>query len=350
MTTMRQFIGRGAAVLAAAAVALMFLSSCGGTATESASASDGKPNSTFSGVKIGAITYSWRSMPGGLENIVKYCVESNVSHIELMSGDLEQFLGIPENPANAFRAEFMKQMAELRAKNPNAPMPRMTYTPEQQAAIDQYAEDVKNFRINIDMDKVAAAKKLFDDAGIDIHIVKFSPANWSDEEIRYAFKVAKAMGAGAVSQEMSLEAAQRLAPFAAEADMVVALHNHMQFAQEGFSCDPIIAVDPAHVKLNFDAGHYAGSTGKDPVAFIEKYHDNIFSIHIKDKTGPDTEPANTNQVWGQGETPLEDILHCLQQKYPELYADIELEYAIAPWSNQVKETSTCVKYARQILL
>ena len=26
------------------------------------------------------------------------------------------------------------------------------------------------------------------------------------------------------------------------------------------------------------------------------------------KTGPKTDPANSNQVWGQGETPVEDIL------------------------------------------
>ena len=28
------------------------------------------PDSSFGGVKIGAITYSWRSMPGGVDNII----------------------------------------------------------------------------------------------------------------------------------------------------------------------------------------------------------------------------------------------------------------------------------------
>ena len=32
-----------------------------------------KPDSKFSGAQIGAITYSWRDMPGGVENILKYC-------------------------------------------------------------------------------------------------------------------------------------------------------------------------------------------------------------------------------------------------------------------------------------
>ena len=46
------------------------------------------PNSKFSGVQIGAITYSWRSMPGGVENIIKYCNETGINSIELMSNDV----------------------------------------------------------------------------------------------------------------------------------------------------------------------------------------------------------------------------------------------------------------------
>jgi hypothetical protein len=57
-----------------------------------------KPNSNFGGVQIGAITYSWRSMPGGVENIIKYCKEAGISSIELMSNDLENYLGAPKNP------------------------------------------------------------------------------------------------------------------------------------------------------------------------------------------------------------------------------------------------------------
>jgi hypothetical protein len=37
------------------------------------------------------------------------------------------------------------------------------------------------------------------------------------------------------------------------------------------------------------------------------------------------------------------------QKWP-IFCDIELEYDIKPWSNAVKETRTCVHYAREILI
>lgn len=316
----------------------------------------------FGGVQIGAITYSWRNMPGGLENIIKYCKESGISSVELMSGDLEDFLGAPKNPmASMMRpqqapAQRPAQPAAPAAQPQQAGQPaaqqaprRPQLTPEQQEQVNKYNQDLKAWRAGFDISKVAAAKKLMDAAGIKAHIVKFSPARWSDEEIDYAFKVAKAMGAKGVTDEIGEEAVKRLAPFAEKHGMYAIFHNHNQFATPGFSYDPFLAVSPA-VMMNFDMGHFFGSTGLHPNTIIEKYRDRIFSVHIKDKTGPKTEPANTNQVWGQGETPLAEVLLLIKEKKWQLPCDIELEYEIKPWSNQVKETATCVKYARQILM
>ncbi len=361
----RKFIGGTAA--AAAITMVPFSVSCQGAATP-APVESGKPNSNFGGVQIGAITYSWRSMPGGVENIIKYCREANVSSIELMSGDLETFLGAPQNPMTAIMAA-QRQQAPPPPPPPPAQQPgarpagqgaapaaaqgggfqRRQLTPEQEAAVAKYGEDLKQWRVSLPEAKVLEAKKLFNDAGINVHIVKFSPSRWSDEEIDYAFRTAKAMGAKGVTEEIGEEAVKRLAPFAEKHGMYAIFHNHAQFATPGFSYDPFLAVSPA-VMMNFDAGHFFGSTGIHPNEMIEKYHERIFSLHIKDKTGPNTEPANTNQVWGQGEVPLKDVLLLIKEKKWPIYCDIELEYQIAPWSNAVKETKTCVGYARQILM
>lgn len=68
--------------------------------------------------------------------------------------------------------------------------------------------------------------------------------------------------------------------------------------EEGFSCDPILAVSPS-IMLNFDAGHFFGSTGIHPNEMIKKYHDRIYSIHLKDKTGPMTgDQPNTESSMG----------------------------------------------------
>jgi len=294
--------------------------------------------SKFGGVQIGCTTYSYRNMPAGIENCIKYCRESGINSIEFRSGpDLEAFLGAPQMPP-----------IEPASQQPVAGG-RRQMTPEQQAIIDKYNADLKAWRMAVTPAKVATAKKLFDDAGIEVHIVKFTPGRWSDEEIDYAFRAAKAMGAKGVSEEISEEAVRKMVPYAEKHGMYAIFHNHNQFAEEGFSVDPFLAISPA-VMLNFDAGHFYGSTGLNPCDFIRKYHNRIFSLHLKDKTGPKTDPANKEQVWGQGETPMEEILLLLKKEGWPIYVDIELEYEIKPWSNQVKETRTCVQFARNILI
>ena len=363
----RAFLGKSFAAIGAAALAPQLLSSCTTDgANKPVASTDGKPNSVFNGVAIGTITYSWRSMPGGLENIVKYCKETGISTIELMSNDLEAYLGIPESPLQRIMAEARASQAAAAptpapgrpaggpggAPGPGGPggFRRPSFTPEQQAEIDKYNADVKAWRRNIDMDKVAAAKKYLDDNGIEAHIVKFSPGNWDDDQIDYAFKVAKAMGAKGVSDELNVESAKKMAPFAEKYGLKAIFHNHMQYAEDPNACDPVLAVSPA-VALNFDSGHFFGSTGRNPIEMIEKYHDRIVSIHIKDKTGPNTQPTpNQNQVWGQGEMPLAEVLNYIKEKKYPIYCDIELEYEVKPWSNAVKEVKTCVNYARQILM
>ncbi len=369
----RKFLGSTAAVTALAMVPSVI--SCKNTPAPAAApaVAGGKPNSNFGGVQIGAITYSWRSMPGGVENIIKYCTEAGISSIELMSGDLEEYLGAPKNPMMGFFAAARPpqpappaggqrpaggppagggpggQAGARPAGAPQGGFQRPQLTPEQQAAITKYNEDIKAWRVGLPMTKVEEARKLFNDAGINVHIVKFSPARWSDEEIDYAFNAAKAMGAKGVTDEISEEAVKKLAPFAEKHGMYAIFHNHMQFATEGFTYDSFVSVSPA-VMFNFDAGHFFGSTGLHPNTILEKYHERIVSIHLKDKTGPKTDPPNENQVWGQGEMPLEDVLNLIKtQKWP-IFCDIELEYDVKPWSTAVKETRTCVHYARQILI
>jgi sugar phosphate isomerase/epimerase len=309
------------------------------------------PNSNFGGVQMGTITYSWRDQPGGVENIIKYCKAAGISSIELMSGDVEEYLGAAKNPMmGMFGPRPAPPKAEPGAPAaPPAPFKMPEFTAEQKATIAKYEKEMKAWRLALPMSKFDDVRKMFETAGIKIHIVKFSPARWSDEEIDYAFKAAKALGAKGVSEELGMDAVKRMAPFAEKNGLYAIFHTHMQFATPGFSYDPFIAVSPA-VRFNFDSGHFFGSTGLHPNTIIEKYHDHIVSIHVKDKTGPKTEPANTNQVWGQGECPVEEILLLIKQKGWPIFCDVELEYDIKPWSNSVKEVTTCIHYARQILM
>jgi sugar phosphate isomerase/epimerase len=346
----RNFLGMGAAALAGLALAPS-MSSCNGGGRPTAIRVDGKPNSNFGGVHMGTITYSWRDQKGGLENLIKYCREANVSNLELMGNDLETCLGAPASPMMSIMQGIMGRLTPEQRGSMRGFGGLMDYmSEEEKKQMSDYNEAYDSFKKNMDWNKVEEVRQRFVKEGIDIHIVKTQPGeNSSDEEIDYAFKLAKAMGAKGVTAELSLAAAERCAPFAEEYDMFYCMHNHMQYSTpEWPNPDAVLDISP-NIMLNFDFGHYYGSTGKNPCNFIEEYHERIFSMHTKDKTGPNAAQANENQVWGQGETPLDDVLKLVQSKYPEIYCDCELEYQVAPWSNSVKEVGTCMKYARRVL-
>lgn len=357
----RKFIGSATLTATAVTIAPLALGCKSTNRVTSQPAVKKGPDSKFGGVQVGTITYSWRDMPSTAEDILRYCIESGVSSIELMGDAIESWAGLPPSPtelpnpltpAMKTRLEGMEKMAKMPVnelkKKVEPPVWKMIV-----AGIVGTTEEQVNWRKTVPMTKFEELKKLYNDAGVEIHIAKFSPAGWSEGEIDYAFNAAKALGAKGVTDESGVETAKKLGPFAEKHGMFAVMHNHFQFADKNFNVDDVLAASPA-VMLNFDCGHYFGSTGLNPAEFIKKYHSRIFSLHMKDKTGPGTTPPNENQVWGQGEVPIAEILlllkeHANEADWPK-YADIELEYPVAKWSNSVKEVKNCVAYARAILI
>lgn len=291
-----------------------------------------KPNSNYGGVQIGAITYSFRTIRK-VDDVLQACVDAGLSSVELMGTGVEAYLGAPENPLT--RRE-MRRPDDL--------------SDEKKEALAKYHKEIKAWRYSEDnLDKYVALRKKFNDAGISIHIYKWL-AGMSDEELDYSFKVAKALGAIGITTEIGEEACTKVGAAAERAGMLAIFHNHYQYADEDFDVDKLLALNPAN-RLNFDIGHYFGSTGKDPVAFIEKYHDQIASIHVKDKTAKDNpDNGNVNKPFGEGETPVVEVLQLIQKNAWPIYCDIELEYPIPEGSDAVKETAICREYCKKALL
>jgi sugar phosphate isomerase/epimerase len=284
-------------------------------------------------VQIGVITYSWRSMPSTPQDIISYCEQTGISSIELMGNVAEEYAGAPKGLA---WPQNFREMSD-----------------EEKEAFFQKREEV-NRQISewrttsASAGKYAELKQMFDDAGIAIHIVKFSPADWTDEEVDYAFESARILGASGVSNEIGHEACQRLGTFAEKHDMYAIFHNHGQPRDTAFHFEDFLAYSPNNM-LNLDVGHYFGASGLHPNGIIEQLHDRIFSIHLKDKTAKDADPADTNMPWGEGDTPLEDILKLIRDKGYGIHCDIELEYQVPEGSDAVQETAKCVEYCRDIL-
>lgn len=269
-----------------------------------------KQSSKFGGVQVGAITYSYRSMPDqSIQAVLNYVVQSGLSSVELMGEPAEQFAGIPQT------------------RDP---------------------QELRKWRTTVSMDKFKEVRKMFNAKGVKIDILKLGNPSWSDEEIDYAFNACKAVGARGITLEISEDAAKRMAPFAEKHKLYVIFHNHMQPADPKFSFDKPLSYSPM-LMLNLDAGHYFGATGKNPCELIERMHDRIASIHIKDKTGPKAAEPNKNMPFGMGETPVNEILQLVQKNKWPMTCDIELEYNIPQGSDAVKEVVKCVQYCRAAL-
>ena len=294
----RTFIG-GAAALAASSL----------MPDLAPAASADKPDSNFNGVQIGVITYSYRSLPGTAEDLLKYIVQCGISSVELMGGPAEQFAGAP-----AGRKGGRKSLLDWRLSAP--------------------------------MDRFVALRKMFNDAGVNIHIVKFGDignAGMPDEQIEYYFQVAKALGARGITREISEEAAKRLGPVADKHEIMIGFHNHTQLTPATY--DGEILSHGKYLGINLDIGHYVAGSNHSPVPLIEKHHDRILSLHIKDRkvnNGP-------NMPLGQGDTPVALVLQQMKRNKLTFPADIELEYKIPPDSDAVQEVTNCVRFCREAL-
>ena len=294
-----------------------------------------KPDSNFGGVQIGCITYSFRALPSSAEEVLKYCLDCGVSAIELMSNVAESYSGAPA-PAGRGGGG------------------RGQMTPEQQAAMKKAAAEMKDWRLSVPMSKYKAFRKLYNDAGVTMYAFKLPPTmGMSDQEYDYIWNVADTLGANHVTMELPTNDAllQRVAEFAAKRKLRIAFHTHGQGGESGFQ--QALGASP-YTALNLDVGHFYGVNGVSPVPVIEKYHDRIASLHLKDRKGPKSAEkgpggGGPNMPWGQGETPLKDILLTMKKNKYKFPASIEYEYETPEGSNVLTEVKKCVAYCKSAL-
>ncbi len=268
-----------------------------------------KPNSVFNGVRIGCITYSYRNEVNSAEDTLEALIQDGLSEVELMGGPIQSFAGIR---GRGRRDEQVAQPTDA----------------EREAQLAKCVE----------------LRKMYNDAGVNIHIHKmdFGP---SDEEIDFSFQVAKVLGCIGITLERSEAMAKRLAPFADKHKIWVAFHNHTDNYPVMEKPDPILEYGE-YIGFNFDVGHYfAGTKGLSPIPVLERYHDRIVSLHLKDRTAD-----GGNVPWGTGETPLKEVLQLMKKEQWTFPADIELEYRIPQGSTAVAEVAKCVQFCKEALV
>lgn len=289
------------------------------------------------GPPIGAITYSFRSMKGDLDSVIAYCKTCGMNAIELMGDHIESFAGAPENPI-----DFRKLFANG----------RRPFTDEERAQMEQYRTDLANWRASVSMTPFKKAAKKLKKAGITVYAFKPSTfgENNTDAEIEYGMKVAKVLGSPSVTVELpgNPEHSARLGKFGEKHGVYVGYHAHLQATDTLW--DEALAQSPYNT-MNLDCGHYIAAGGDNTteslLKLIEKRHDRISSMHLKDRKTKAN--GGDNVAWGTGDTPICEILKLLKNKGYNIPVSVELEYPIPEGSNAVTEVKKCVDYAKACL-
>jgi sugar phosphate isomerase/epimerase len=308
---------------------------------------DAKPNSLIAGVQVGVIVpYSFGPEAGDAATMLKQLLQIGISAVEMQNSTAETFAGAPEQgrPGGG-RGPAPAAPPGAAGAPGGGRRGRAELTPEQQAKQRARAEELKKWRLSAPMDRYKELRKMYNDAGVRIYAFKLAlTPQMTDEEYDYTFNVAEALGANHLTMELPTDSAltKRIGEFAAKRKMMVGYHAHTQATPTAW--DEAMS-QSKYNGINLDAGHYVAGTSQSPVPLIQKHHDRITSMHLKDRKKND----GPNMPWGQGDTPLVEILQLMKKEKYKFPATIELEYPVPEGSTRLAEITKCLEFCRHAL-
>jgi sugar phosphate isomerase/epimerase len=266
-----------------------------------------KINSRVGGVLIGVQSYSYRDRP--LDAAIKAMVEDGIGECELFSPHIEP-----------------------------GPMPR-------RGPVNR--EELRKWRLSVPMDEIKAVRKKFDDAGIALFAFNYSfRDDFTDPEIERGFQMAQALGVKVITASSTVSVMPRVVPFAEKYKITVGVHGHNNVKDPNEFATPesfakAMALSKS-IGVNLDIGHFTAANF-DAVAYIEEHHDRITNLHIKDRKKSD----GPNVPFGEGDTPIKQVLQLLKQKKYNMPANIEYEYKGK--DDAAVEVKKCLEYCKQAL-
>jgi sugar phosphate isomerase/epimerase len=281
--------------------------------------------SEFNGVRLGAQSYSFRDLPrtpGGdaVDQVIRAFQECELVECELFAPQVEP--------------QFNSGARGRRGGPPSAEAVKAR-------------EDLRKWRVETPLDHFHQIGEKFRKAGIEIYAYNYSPnRDYTDAEIDRGFEMTKALGAQIITASTNIETAKRIAPFAEKHKMVVAMHGHSNTSDPNEFCTPdsfAAAMKMSkYFKVNLDIGHFTAANF-DAVAYIREHHKDITNLHLKDRK----KNQGDNMPWGEGETPIREVLQLLKKERWPIRAYIEYEYKGK--GSSVEEVKKCLAYAKAAL-
>ena len=201
------------------------------------------------------------------------------------------------------------------------------------------------WRASVSLDFYRAIRKKINDVGIEIFGMSGFPGK-TREQLERTFEIAKVLGATLVTVGNTLTEAKEVAPLVDKSRFLVGLQGRPDM----HPTNPDAISTPANFEealalsknywMSFDIGDATGG-GYDPLPFVEAHHDRIALIYLKDRR-----KDRTSMPWGEGDTPVADILRLARdRKYP-WRCFIDCDYKTADRPGDVKRS---FEYAKKAL-
>jgi sugar phosphate isomerase/epimerase len=294
------------------------------------------------GVRIGIQTYCFRDFEPAVRNLAP----EDPGHEKVLNRVLATMteLGVRECELWAPHiapGSMTGMLVSIRGMDPDG-----VYGPKPDPSMP-LLEEGRKWHLSAPLEYFKNMRKRFQAAGVVIYAYN---CGWfgTPQEIDRSFEQAKALGARCITLSGTVSLARKLAPYADRRQFIVAMHPHSQINDpEQFATPESLAAPlqwSKYIWINLDIGHFTAG-GFDAVAFIEKHHDRITNLHVKDRkknNGP-------NVPWGQGDTPIKQVMQLLKTKKYPIPAYVELEYPIPAGSNSIAETKKCLDYMKAAL-
>jgi sugar phosphate isomerase/epimerase len=258
----------------------------------------GKPNSKINGVRIGAQSYSFRDR--SVDDAIKAMSDIGIGYVELWQGHIE--------PKGAS------------------------------------ADDLKKWRNSPEsLSQVKSIRQKFKQAGIEVYALNYSfRKQHTDEEIRLGMQMAKNLGTKYLTASSTVDQAKRINDIAKTEKVWVAMHNHANLKDPNEFATPESFAKAtegnSNIMINLDIGHFVAANF-DPIDYLKKHHEKIVTLHIKDRK----KNQGDNVPFGEGDTPIKEVLQLLKTNRWAIPANIEYEYKGA---DTVAEVKKCFEYCK----
>ena len=284
-----------------------------------------KIDSKIHGVQIGLHTWSFSTLPldGILDIIIRSMVDTGIGECILLAQHIEP-------------RELWDQVR---------PAPGAAISPEAQTRARQ---KLAEWRLSVSLDHFQAVCERFANAGIEICGFGASPSpDASDQELDRTFEIARTLGAKIVVLGGTISQLRRLAPFAEKHRMMIGLQGR----PDRHSTDPnqisrpedydkALAISKS-LWLSLDIGDATGA-GFDAFEFVRDHRERMSCVYLKDRRRD-----RTSVPWGEGDTPIRQILQWIRDgRYP-IRGFIDCDYKST--GDRPADVKRCFAYAKTAL-